>query len=346
MELESSIPEHLRVERGCPRRTGAAEFVPPYPSFVARWRPGVRQVAMLYLGLQWRGATPAPESALRELGGWLAAADGPRHWDRAREVDAAGFTNLVTVAYWDDPTAFERWFAACGRGWTDGSLSAPGIGTYAEALRPRVERFETLFSANDRTEGLALLAEAMSGEVREHAYWGGMRDRIALSQTDTLPARGSPRVERDGARRRVFGGDNLCLIRSGQDWADTQSVEREMYLRDVEPVLRQGMDFLRGSGLPIGCFANRYLRVVDADGRDTDKSYGMSWWRDLAALERWAESHPTHVAIFAAAMRYLSRLGPAAKLKLYHEVTVATEQEQFFEYLNCHEATGMLRAAG
>ena len=49
----------------------------------------------------------------------------------------------------------------------------------------------------------------------------------------------------------------------------------------------------------------------------------MSWWKSLAALERWAESHPTHVAIFGAAMKYLSTLGPAAKLKLYHEVTVA-----------------------
>ena len=61
-------------------------------------------------------------------------------------------------------------------------------------------------------------------------------------------------------------------------------------------------------------------------------------------LERWSESHPTHVAIFGAAMKYLSQLGPAAKLRLYHEVTVARADEQFFEYLKCHPATGMLRA--
>jgi aldoxime dehydratase len=44
-------------------------------------------------------------------------------------------------------------------------------------------------------------------------------------------------------------------------------------------------------------------------------------------------------------MKYLSTLGPAAKLKLYHEVTVARADEQFFEYLNCHDRTGLLRAA-
>ncbi len=117
-----------------------------------------------------------------------------------------------------------------------------------------------------------------------------------------------------------------------------------MYLEDVEPVLRAGMDFLRDDGRAIGCFVNRYAVVETPDGRPTEKSYGMSWWKSLAALERWAESHPTHVAIFGAAMKYLSTLGPAAKLKLYHEVTVARADEQLFEYLGCHARTGLLRA--
>jgi len=43
-------------------------------------------------------------------------------------------------------------------------------------------------------------------------------------------------------------------------------------------------------------------------------------------------------------MKYLSTLGPAAKLKLYHEVTVARTDEQLFEYLGCHDRTGLLRA--
>jgi aldoxime dehydratase len=153
----------------------------------------------------------------------------------------------------------------------------------------------------------------------------------------------APKLIRDGNRIRVEPQDNLCLIRSGQDWSDTESSERKMYLEDVEPVLREGMDFLRDDGLAIGCYANRYMVVLGNDGKPTEKSYGMSWWKSLAALERWAESHPTHVRIFGAAMKYLSTLGPAAKLRLYHEVTVARANEQFFEYLNCHDRTGMLR---
>jgi aldoxime dehydratase len=185
----------------------------------------------------------------------------------------------------------------------------------------------------------------MSGLVQEHAYWGGARDRIPLSQTDALAPAGMPRVVVDGARRRVVPQHNLCLIRSGQDWADTEAGERHMYEHDVEPVLRAGMDFLRDDGLAIGCYANRYMRVIDADGTPIEKSFGMGWWKSLADLEKWAESHPTHVAIFGAAMKYLLALGPAARLRLYHEVTVAAADEQFFEYLNCHDRTGMLRAA-
>ena len=149
---------------------------------------------------------------------------------------------------------------------------------------------------------------------------------------------------RDGDRLRVKPQDNICLIRSGQDWSDTEASERKMYLDDVEPVLREGMDFLRDQGPSVGCFANRYMTVLDASGRPTEKSYGMSWWKSLAALERWSESHPTHVRIFGAAMKYLSTLGPAAKLRLYHEVTVARAADQFFEYRGCHERTGMLNA--
>ena len=155
---------------------------------------------------------------------------------------------------------------------------------------------------------------------------------------------GTPGLVRDGERLRVKPHDNICLIRSGQDWSDTDAAERKMYLDDVEPVLREGMDFLRDDGRSIGCFANRYMTVLDGNGQPTEKSYGMSWWKSLAALERWSESHPTHVRIFGAAMKYLSSLGPAAKLRLYHEVTVARATDQFFEYRGCHDRTGMLNA--
>ena len=145
---------------------------------------------------------------------------------------------------------------------------------------------------------------------------------------------------------RVSGQANLCLIRSGQEWSETAGDEQRMYLEDVEPVLRAGMDFLRDEGHGIGCYANRYMTVLDDAGRPLDKSFGMSWWHSLEALDTWAESHPTHVAIFRVALKYLGTMGAAAKLRLYHEVTVAAADQQRLEYLDCHPATGLLRASG
>ncbi|MHC2461934.1 phenylacetaldoxime dehydratase family protein [Bradyrhizobium embrapense] len=341
--MESAIPSHLQTARSRHRRV-PDDYAPPYPSFVARHKPAVARVIMAYFGVQYRGEpTAAVTEALASIAKRFAGDNGPTHWDRAQYVDQAGYTNVVSVAYWDDAGRFDAWFEGAREAWT-GSGARDGVGHFIEVLRPHVARYETLFSSLGRPEGVAVLADGMSGEVQEHAYWGGMRDRIPLSQTDAMTPGGEPRAIRDGARIRVVAHDNLCLIRSGQDWSDTEASERKMYLDDVEPVLREGMDFLRDDGVPIGCYANRYMRVVDAEGRPTEKSYGQSWWKSLAALERWAESHPTHVRIFGAAMKYLSMLGPSAKLRLYHEVTVAAADEQFFEYLSCHERTGMLGA--
>jgi aldoxime dehydratase len=53
--MESAIPEHLRSARTRHRRV-PAEYVPPYPSFVARHKPRVLQVVMAYFGVQTVGA--------------------------------------------------------------------------------------------------------------------------------------------------------------------------------------------------------------------------------------------------------------------------------------------------
>jgi aldoxime dehydratase len=343
--MESASPKHLQCPRTRHKRVDD-DYTPPYPATVARFEPRVGRVVMAYFGIQYRG-DPAPPAAGRALQRIAAAFEGerrPGHWDRARHVDEAGFTNIVSIGYWDDPAVFDAWFEDAGARWTTRDAAGEGIGTYIEVLRPAVERFETLFSS-DVPEGVACVAGGLSGMVQEHAYWGGARDRIPLSQTHDLAPAGAPRLVRDGEFVRVVPHDNLCLIRSGQDWSATEGDERRMYLQDVEPVLRAGMEFLRDDGRSVGCYANRYMTVVDPAGRPLEKTFGMSWWKSLAALERWAESHPTHVAIFGAAMKYLGTLGPAARLRLYHEVTVAAATEQRFEYLGCHPRTGMLDSA-
>ena len=144
---------------------------------------------------------------------------------------------------------------------------------------------------------------------------------------------------------RVRPAGSLCLIRSGQDWSDCDPDERRLYLEEVEPNLRAGMDFLRAHGPDVGCLSNRYLRVLDAAARPTERTYGLSWWRSLADLERWSATHPTHLAIFGAFTRMVRAQGGRTRLRLYHEVSVAEPDEQLFCYVDCDEHTGLLAAA-
>lgn len=344
--MESAIPTHLRTERSRTLRI-PDDYTPPVPAYVARFKPSVSRVVMAYFGVQYIGMPSASAGqALNWISSRLNMDGGATHWDRASYIDEAGYTNVVTVGYWDSKDKFEAWFPSTRAEWTAEPDLFNELGRFIEVLSPSVDRYETLSSSLGRPEGVAAIAGGMSGEIQEHAYWGGMRDRMPLSQNDAMKPSGEVQLIRDGVRLRVVANENLCLIRSGQDWSDAENIEREMYVKDVEPVLREGMDFLRDEGTTIGCYANRYMTILDAQGKPTEKTYGMSWWRSLAALERWAESHPTHVAIFGAAMKYLKKLGPAAKLRLYHEVSVVRTDEQFFEYFKCHDRTGMLRSIG
>lgn len=343
-KLESAIPPHLVRPASEGRQPDG--YTPPYPSFVARFSPETASVVMAYFGSQ--SADPRHPQLFevhRDLAARCAVEGGPERVDRAVYDDELGYTNVISIAYWTSAEDADGWLAAHGADWTDADRPTDGIGFFVERIAPSTERFETLFSSNDRVEGVAGAAEGLSGEITEHGYWGGARDRLPRSQVDPMAGVGTARVRTSGRVQIVEPQHNLCLIRSGQDITDTGETERDFYLREVEPVLRAGMEFLRDEGRSIGCYANRYMTVLDEALEPVAKTFGMSWWNDLASLEVWSKSHETHVEIFGAAMRHLSTFGPDTRLRLYHEVTVAALSEQSFTYLGCHPKTGMLRAA-
>jgi aliphatic aldoxime dehydratase len=146
MAMESAIPVNLETTRTRHKRV-PDDYRPPYPSFVARYKPAVSRVAMVYFGAQYRGSAPAAAAteALAEIAGLFGAEGGPSHWDRAHHVDQVGHANIVSVAYWDDIARFDAWFAPAREAWT--GKRRDGVGTFIEALRPSVERHETLFSS-------------------------------------------------------------------------------------------------------------------------------------------------------------------------------------------------------
>ncbi|GAB7527598.1 phenylacetaldoxime dehydratase family protein [Pseudomonas sp. 3A(2025)] len=342
--MDSAIAEHLRQ----PRRQDSSTppgYQPPYPAWSARFDPLIGQVVMACFGVQSQQAIGLND--LSPITAYFSASQGPRYWDSARCVDAAGFHTCIAIAYWTDVTAFDAWRCDSGFGqwWQDPAREDGPLGWFMEVVCPTAERFETVFSAADVPEGITHLASHMSEPILEHAYWGSARDRLPLAQTEALTGNHAPIAAeylRPG-RVRLPGRDNLCLIRSGQDWSSTTGKERDLYLNDVQPVLRTGMTFLRDEGKDIGCLNCRFMQALDSQtGEPVEKTFGLAWFDDLANLERWAKTHPTHVAIFGGFMQYVQTLNFQIQLRLYHEVAVIPADAQYFEYLNCHADSGLL----
>lgn len=340
--MESAIDAHLQCPRTRTRRVGDT-FQPPYPAYSARAPQTMTQVVMAYFGVQVHQDVDRAQDAFARMCSLFKLPDGPGHRDTVRFADANGAETLMAIAYWGDPMQFQRWrdSAEVSQWWKSDERLHEGVGYFREVLMPRDVQYETAYSSPHHPEGVGVVMGGMSGEILEHGYWGSMRDRIPLSQTDTMTPSGGLCVRADDDKRRVlvFGHQNLAVIRSGQDWTDTIREERRLYLEEIEPTLRAGMEFLRDRGADVGCYSNRYVRHVDGEGQPIEKSFGISHWASLAHLERWAESHETHLTIFGKFLRYVPEL---PNLRLYHEVAVFDSNAQGYEYIACRPGTGLM----
>lgn len=342
--MESSIPKHLQVKRQCPANV-PDNHQPAFPAWSARFTPLTEQVVMAYFGVQSR--TVIDVRALSPVTGYFVKQNGPNHWDIAHYTDTDGFETYIAIAYWSSPAAFQEWKTSSGfdTWWQSPDRADEDVGYFAEIVSPKISDFETLLSDKNSREGVAKLADDVSDEIIEHCYWGSARDRIASAQVSELKGQEvPPAYQQTGKRIKLEGRDNLCLIRSGQDWSCTENAERDKYLQQVEPVLHQGMDFLRDDGDSIGCLSCRYMQVIDEKGESKQQSFGLAHFTELEKLETWARTHPTHVAIFGGFMSYVQELEFNVALRLYHEIVVIPSQSQYFEYINCHPNTGLLKA--
>ncbi|KAH9895478.1 heme-containing dehydratase protein [Xylariomycetidae sp. FL2044] len=359
--LEPAIPEHLRQERALPVNLPAPDFQPAYPSYSARFPKSAKDLVLAIFGSQYACRDDDDGAATANITSLLNAdaverESRPSFFEPAAVTDNRGFYNVAVLAYWPTKDAYTQWASASGfQAWWDGlDPEEQQHGRFLEVFFPAVGRFETVFSNHEIPEGAAHMRESVSGMIQEHAYWGSMRDRMPLSQTD--PLRGEPAnlsAQDLGAapaklqrRVRVPGKKNLCVIRSGQDWSSTGPEEREIYLTSLHPTLIRGMDFLRDHGEEMGCYSCRFMEIVDPATREADKdrTFGLAYFDDMKSLELWCREHPTHLDIFGGFFRYAKTLNNSFSLRVFHEVLVLEPEQQLFEYIACHEGTGMLRS--
>lgn len=345
--LEPSIPDHLRVPRTRP--LGAPpDFVPSdVPTYSARFAVSVKSIPMAFFGVQSKQKSAESDKAMAALEAGFSGKDAPKFWDRAEYEDESGHYNSLIVGYWDDLATYQNWQKAKpGDWWHQGASLNGELGFFRECYTPGIEDTETIFGRT-YPEGYSKIADRMSGPTDSHEYWGSARDRIPRSQTDALEPAGQPNAaladnETLGRHIAVEPHENLCLLRSGQDWSITDDEERKFYFEKVKPFLDTGMKEIRDEGRTLGCYFNRYMYLVDRNAR-LEKTYSLSAWHSLAELETWCKGG-THLRIFHAGIKHYEKAGDKAKLRLYHEMSVIRAKDQAFEYFNCHRKTGMLNA--
>jgi aldoxime dehydratase len=77
-----------------------------------------------------------------------------------------------------------------------------------------------------------------------------------------------------------------------------------------------------------------FAEETDSNGSPLRKTFGLGFFLTLPHLEKWASTHPTHLAIFTRFLTMVREHGANLKLKLWHEVSVLPDTDQLFEYIN------------
>ncbi|KAM0815794.1 putative Phenylacetaldoxime dehydratase [Seiridium cardinale] len=360
--LESAIAENLRTERTLPARK-PKNFNPPFPAYTARFPKHAKDLVMAIIGTQYRSVDKNDGQALKKISSYTSLASipsdlRPGFQELAAVTDNRGYYNVAVLAYWVSKQAYHDWAELSGfnQWWQGLEPERQEHGWFLEVFFPTMDRFETVFSNNEVPEGAAHMREGISGPIEEHVYWGSMRDRLPLSQTDELvgdhysaDTRATTGTSADTASRRVVvqGKRNLAIIRSGQDWSETSPEERKLYLETMHPTLTKGMNFLRDNGAEVGCYDCRFMGIVDPTNGEVgeNRTFGLAYFNDLKSLEGWSKQHPTHLDIFGGFLKYAKTLDNNVTLRLFHEVLVLEPGQQLFEYICCHDGTGMLTAS-
>ncbi|KAI1068791.1 hypothetical protein LB507_006578 [Fusarium sp. FIESC RH6] len=331
---------------------------------VPRWHlalPGdVTHVCTAYIGVQKHNASQdadhARDEAVAIIQSWLRGETGPSAYETFAVVDGCDVQETtVWVCYWDDKTAYDGGLETLSLEPIYSRLSQQGrasIGIWREAFVTEYSRLETNYSGLDYLPGLARLPGATFPEHTISAYWGAARDRIPSSAHDLFPSsldHTPPNTTPKGLGQYLIGTntENVAHIRSGQFWENCSQEEADSYNTKLEPTLRSGLEYLWDNSPETGALGLRYLRNQDPSPSSPEsapqkESCGAGFFTNLEALETWAKSHKSHLAIYRGALTHYKVFGEGRKFRTWHEVSILKEGAARFEYVNCVPKTGVI----
>ncbi|MBL4800942.1 MAG: phenylacetaldoxime dehydratase family protein [Emcibacter sp.] len=324
---------------------------PPYPAWSADLSTDHSHVIIVYYGIQYKDGDYNSDSIktfAEKMSLSLQTAHAPENVERGTFVDQQEYQNDILICYWSSLAEFNHWqnSAPLVHWLNEPERLSGNTGFWIERLVVPLNKFESNFSSPDPVGAAALTKRDMIGPIKEHAYWGSMRDRIPASLTDDFKAAeiqiDNTAVQSRGQTILLYAPDNLCVIRSGQDWTFCKEDERKSYLQDVHPVLEAGMDYLKQNPLDSGCLSCRLVTESDSNNRPVQKSFGLVYFKSMDYLEDWSKNHPTHLKIFQNFHALVQKFNFDLDLRLWHEVAILDKKTTQFQYINCHNKTGLL----
>ncbi|TMM55814.1 phenylacetaldoxime dehydratase family protein [Maribacter algarum] len=324
------------------------DWEPPVPAWSAQIEKDCTEVVIEYIGVQTLTDNSQKPTAFHNwYAGMMKTEHAPIHTERGRMLDSENYVNDFYISYWNSKEDYENYRSSSEfmDWWGTEERTRETSGYWLEPMIVPTERFETLFSSEDKA-GAATIFNDFKGPIKEHNYFGGMRDRLEISEVNLLEGNGSEltkrsKIESLGKRVHLKTPENLAIIRSAQNLGHCKQEELDYYYKDVHPHLLKGMDFIATNPKETGCACSRFSDELTLDGNSTQKTFGFAYFLTLEHLEKWSKTHPTHLAIFHSFLEMVQSLEGQVAIKLWHEVSVLPKG-QTFEYINCHPKTGLL----
>ncbi|KAF1932408.1 uncharacterized protein M421DRAFT_54138 [Didymella exigua CBS 183.55] len=334
----------------------------PVPRYTLSLPTRVKHIYTTYVGVQQHSndtaSTEAKTEVCRDIESWFRFNNRPTTLESFALIDgreASGTT--IWVGYWTDATrhakALEtlRLQSIFARQPKERRSS---LGLWHESFATDVARLETNYSGLDYLPGLGQIPNSSAAEHDLATYWGAARDRIPDSAQDLFP-RPAAKPNRPAEKPRGVGQHltgtshhNLVHIRSGQWWKNCDRPETEAYVQKLEPTLRKGLRYLNDNAKDTGAMGLRYLRNTDVNEPLSDygreETCGAGFFANLEDLESWAKTHSSHLAIWRGAMAHYKAFPNNRKFRTWHEVSVISEGDARFEYVNCTPGTGVMGA--
>lgn len=280
--------------------------------------------------------------------------------------------SIIWVCYWTNETKYKTSLSTLNLPKIYHNLDPPAkphIGLWTEYFASDTVRLETVYSATDYLPGLARLPGTYTAHHVHTGYWGAARDRIPGSAGDLFEGDSSDnnnthdtdlqetrptgtKTTTQSLGRHITGTNtqNMVHIRSGQFWGNCNKEEANAYLHTLEPKLRTGLSYLWNAPEENRSSGVRYLQNININPaptssgnpfQQTKESCVTAFFRNMADLEKWAARHPSHLAIWAGAIKHGKKFGDERRFRTWHEVSVLSGGEARFEYVNCVAGTGV-----